>query len=428
MPKRTVPLKEDRHTEFKRWPVHADDLAAALVAFANTDGGQLFLGVDDSGRALGLANIDEALKLVDNVARNNCLPPLTVVARTVKVAGKAIVIVRVPRGDQLPYHTNRGVCFVRGSAGRRHASREELLRMFQRAESLYFDEMLVQGASLADLDGGAIETFLISSFSRGSRDFGVPYSKLLANLRLARGDCPTVAGLLLFGRNPQQFLPCAQVNAACMPGRDLVEAPLDRKDLSGQLAAIIDSTYRFVELHLRRPHVIRGVKPEPRPEIPPEAFREAIVNALVHRDYTIRGPVRLLIFVDRVEVHSPGRPPNGVDVESMVLGTHIPRNPILLSHLAKLGFVTSIGSGIPRILALVRESTGRDASIEVRSNETVVILPRPARRPSRVRCQRSQRSDPGQGRPASGGSSSSPDLPSPTTRDPALLRPRQPPR
>jgi ATP-dependent DNA helicase RecG len=375
-----LPRSEDLHTEFKLWPVHPDDLAAALVAFANTDGGCMFIGVDDHGRAVGVSRGSEVLRTVDNVSRNNVIPALTVAARIWKIARRPIVVVEVHRGDQRPYQTNRGVCFVRTASGRRHASREEMLRMFQRAESLSYDEVLLTRAGTHELDSGALEAFVLAAYGKTTAEFDVPVEKLLANLRLAREGHPTVAGLLLFGRSPQDHLPFAQVNAACLPGLDLADAPVDRKDLTGQLPSMIEAACRFVDLHLTTPHVIRGTDPERRPELPPEAIREAVVNALAHRDYTVPGPCRLLVFADRVEVRSAGRPPNAIDVDSMRLGTHIPRNPILLSHLAKLGFVTALGSGIPRMVRLVRQATGHDIGIEIRSAETIIVLPRPARR------------------------------------------------
>jgi len=110
--------------------------------------------------------------------------------------------------------------------------------------------------------------------------------------------------------------------------------------------------------------------------LPEEALRETLVNALIHRDYTIRGPIRLLIFQDRVEVRSPGKPPNTVDVETMKLGTHVPRNPILLSHFAKLGYVTSLGTGVPRVIRLVSQAVGKEPNIVGRDFEVMVSIPR----------------------------------------------------
>jgi len=371
--KRRIAGGENLSTEFKAAAIHPDDLAAGLVAFANTDGGVILFGVGDHGEILGIADIDGLARQIDNVSRGNCLPPVTVVPRRVDVEGKSLLMVQVPRGEERPYATNRGVYYVRTFSGRRQAAREELLRLFQASQSLLHDEQVVQGATLLDLDHSYFEHFLLQAYGKRLEDFHVTREQLLQNLRLAKDGRPTVAGLLLFGRDVEKFLPHAQINAAQFSGVELADAPTDRKDLTGKLVDQLEGAMRFLKAFLRVQHKIEGLNPERNPEIPEEAVREALVNAVAHRDYTIRGPVRLLVFRDRLEIHSPGKPPNTIDVEAMKLGTHLPRNPILLSHLAKMGFVTSLGSGVPRILKLVP-----GAEIAIRGIEVVVTLPRPA--------------------------------------------------
>ena len=367
---------EDLNTEFKVAAIHPDDLAASLVAFANTDGGDVFFGVDDQGVAVGIEDVDALGRQIDNVSRSNCIPPVTVLQERLVVDGRTLLVVRVPRGEERPYCTNRGVHYVRTFSGRRQAAREELLRLFQASLSLFVDEQVVTGAGLEDLDYAFFERFLLQAYGKRLADFVVPSDQLLRNLRLARNGHPTIAGVLLFGRDVERFLPHAQVNAAKFPHSDLADAPEDRKDFTGKLVDQLEGSLRFLNAHLRVRHEIRGAEPERHPEMAEEALREALVNALVHRDYTIRGPVRLLVFDDRIEIHSPGKPPNTVDVEAMKLGTHVPRNPILLSHLAKMGYVTSLGTGIPRIIKLVTESVGREPDISVRGFEVLVSIPR----------------------------------------------------
>ncbi len=367
---------ENLTTEFKAAAIHADDLAASLVAFANTSGGEIIFGVSDKGEVSGITGIDELGRSIDNVSRNNCLPPVTVVQEKVKIDEKELLIVHIPRGDERPYSTNRGVHYIRTFSGRRQASREELLRIFQAAQSLYYDEQAVIGADLTALDYSYFDYFLMHAYGKKLEDFQVEKEKLLTNLRFAKDDHPTIAGLLLLGRDPQFFMPYAQINAAHFSGNDVAQAPDDRKDFGGKLADQLEGAMRFLNTHLRVRHEIKGFEPERFPELPEEALRETIVNALVHRDYTVRGPIRLLIFNDRVEVHSPGKLPNTVDVETMRLGTHVPRNPILLSHFAKLGYVTSLGTGVPRVIRLVTEKVGKEPDIVARDFEVVVSIPR----------------------------------------------------
>jgi len=369
---------EDVHTEFKEWPVHPDDMAAGIVAFANTDGGQLILGVANDHSIRGVDDVDAAMRQVDNVAVNNCKPLVTVVQEVLRPAdGKNVLILNIPKGDQRPYCTNRGVYFIRTSSGRRQASREELLRLFQASESLYFDETQVRRAGVEDLDPDSIDQFLRQVFGKGIREQGVAYETLLGNLGLVRERHPTVAGVLFFAQRPQEFLPQAQINAARIPGSDLATVPSDRKDFGGRIPAVIEEAAKFLRVHLTVRHEIRGFESEVKEELPEVALREAVVNAVAHRDYTVQAPSRLLIFDDRVEVHTPGRLPNTVSVEAMRLGAaHVLRNPLIYTLCARLGLVTGIGSGVFRLIQAVREATGKEPDLLALESEFVVVLPR----------------------------------------------------
>ncbi|HSL84545.1 MAG TPA: RNA-binding domain-containing protein [Thermoanaerobaculia bacterium] len=366
---------EDLHTEFKAGPIHPDDLAATLVAFANTDGGQLVFGVTEARETIGVEEPDGLMRTVDNVAAQGCEPPVTVVQEVLhpEAAARPVVVVNTPKGSMRPYRTSRGVYHVRTSSGRLRASREELLRLFQAAESLFYDETPLVRLSIKDLDLGAFEAYLERT---GQEDLFEDHERLLRNWSLIENGHPTIAGILLFGRDPQRHLPYAQINAARFPGDDPSVDPSDRKDLQGRLLDVIDQAERFLDLHLRTPHRIRGFEPEPRPELPKAALREAVVNAVAHRDYTIQGPVRVFVLDDRIELHTPGKPPNGVDAEAMRAGVHVVRNPTIYARLSDAGLVTRAGTGVRRIVRLVREATGKDVGLDVRPFEVFLTIPR----------------------------------------------------
>jgi ATP-dependent DNA helicase RecG len=342
----------------------------------------LILGVTDARQITGVGDPDRAMQTVDVVAYQNCEPPLTVVQETVATpGGETVVVVNVPKGDQRPYRTNRGVYYTRTSFGRRQASRQELLRLFQAAESLFYDETLILRASLADLDLAAFRSFVQQVYGRGAEGFLAGDEGLLRNLGLARAQNgelhPTAACLLFFGREPQRFLPQAHVVAAAIPGRDLAAAPGDAKQITGVLPTILEDSARFLNIHLRTAHRIQGFEPEIRSELPAEALRETLVNALAHRDYTVLAPVRVFVFDDRVEVRTPGGLPNAVTIEAMKLGAaHVLRNPMIYILFSRLGFVTGIGSGVYRTIQLVRQAIGREPNIYQEANELVVALPR----------------------------------------------------
>jgi len=380
---RRIEQGENLHTEFKAGPVHADDLAAALVAFANTDGGQLLLGVTNEGQVQGVENPDAVMQRLDQVAYQNCEPPLTIVQESVRTDdGKTIVVVNVPQGDQRPYRTNRGDYFIRTTSGRRRASRQELLRLFQAAASLYYDEMLVPRASLEDVDRYAFEHFLRQAYQRPLEDFQIGYEALLLNLGLALQQAqairPTVAGLLFFGRDPQRFLPAAHVVAARISGSDLADPHSDVKRIEGRLPDMLESAARFLYIHLPIAHQIQGFEPEMRPELPQEALREFLVNALAHRDYTIAAPVRVFVFDDRVQVRTPGGLPNTVTFEAIRFGAvHVVRNPTIYTLCSRYGLVTGVGSGVYRAIQQIRAVTGQEPDLLIEGNEFVVSIPRP---------------------------------------------------
>ena len=133
-----------------------------------------------------------------------------------------------------------------------------------------------------------------------------------------------------------------------------------------------------MNLHLRTPHRIRGFAPEARPELPEPALREVVVNALVHRDYTIHAPVRVFILDDRVEVRSPGGFPNTVTVDMVKSGlAHVLRNPLLYTFFYRAGFVTDTGNGMHRAIEMVEAAVGKEPDVGEQGNEVVVSIPRP---------------------------------------------------
>ena len=377
---------ETLHTEFKRLPLSPDSLAAAITAFANTDGGQVFLGVEDDGQISGVDDLDRTTRMVDNVAFNNCSPPVTVLQETVKADEGMVVVVNVPVGDGRPYRTNRGTYYVRTSTGRRHASREELLRLFQAGARMFYDETPVRGSTPVDVDEEATKEMLEAIAERGLDIAGMPHERLLRNWHLIDDehgeDHLTVAGVLLLARAPQQFYPHIYISALRIAGTEVSSPPIDQKRIEGRLFDMLGDALRFLDFHLLRQHDIRRLEPEVVLEFPAECLREVLVNAIAHRDYTVAGPIRLLVFDDRVEVRTPGGLPNTVRVEQLPAGVHVTRNPTLYNLLLKRGLVTDAGSGIPRTIRLLRQANGTVPTLTIEGGEFVVALPRPPRPPS----------------------------------------------
>ena len=333
----------------------------------------MIFGVSDDKRIIGIEAPDTLFHKVDDIAFQHCDPPITVIQELLEFEEKKIVIINIPKGEQRPYRTKSGFYYIRTASGCRQASRQELLRLFQSAESFYYDETCLPRLTLSDIDFGAFENFLEET---GQAALEIDPTRLLRNWRLVSGEHPTIAGIILFGKKPQHHLPFAQINAARIPGTDVSDSPSDMKIIDGRLWDIIDQVQRFLRIHLPVPHEIKGFLPEVKPELPEEALREAVINAVAHRDYTVHGPVRIFILDDRIEFHSPGKTPNTVDEDAMRAGIHVVRNPHIYSRLSDAGLVTRAGSGIRRMIRLIRGTTGKDIDIKLRDFEVLLTIPR----------------------------------------------------
>jgi len=367
---------EDLHTEFKEYLPSNEDLAKEIVAFANTDGGQIIIGVSDDGEIVGVSNLDEVLRRVDDVAYNRCEPPVTVLPETVKVGDKVVMVINVPKGGQRPYRTSSGFFYIRSGNRVRRASREELLRLFQETESIFYDEIEIIKASFDDIDIDYFEEFMEHFYGfKPEEDQVFNYLKNLKIITERRK--PTLAGLLFFGIHPQSYLPYAKITAAYIAGEDISVPPADKKDFEGKIPEMLENFMRYLRIYLREEHRIKSLEPEAYPEIPEEAVREAIVNAVAHRDYTVRAPIRVFIFRDRIEFHSPGKLPNTVTIESIKIGgAHVLRNPTIYNLLSKMGLVTDLGSGVMRIIRLVKEHVGKDVELKETETEFILTIPR----------------------------------------------------
>ncbi|MHC2993965.1 MAG: putative DNA binding domain-containing protein [Candidatus Atribacteria bacterium] len=372
---------EDSYTEFKEERAHSDQLAAEIVAFANTEGGNLIIGVSDNGEIIGIINPDKEMQRIDNICINNCEPTIYTTIEKLIVDDKKILIVKIPKGTQRPYRTNRGIHYIRTASGKRIASSGELRLIHQASGAIYYDELPVPNTSIEDTDLEYFEEFLKKSLGGGIENFGIKTVDLLKNMKILTSyesdTVTTTGGLLFFGKHPEHHLPYCKVTIVRFPGNDIGEK-FEKKDIEGKLIEQIEGTERVLKEYLRSETKIEGFeKEEPLFEIPVESLREAVINAIAHRNYQLPSQVRIFIFDDRIEIKSPGKLPNTVTVENIKLGFPLHRNPLIVSFLAKEHRMTEIGTGIPRMIRLLKEHTGREPDFEERDQEFIVRIWRP---------------------------------------------------
>ncbi|MDH3599717.1 MAG: putative DNA binding domain-containing protein [Candidatus Tectomicrobia bacterium] len=372
---------EDSFTEFKRDISQRSDFASEMIAFANMEGGRILVGVDDSGTIAGVKAPQRVEEAILNIARHNCVPPLSPTVESIPVeGGKIVVVVEVPRRLEAPHENNSGQCYIRVGSTKRLCTPQERARLLQAASLIHFDEIPMHEVSSDDLELSAFGEYYERIYEQPLDAADVPLIPMLENMRFLvtdlRGESRlSLAGLLLFGKQPQDFLSHAYISAVRWEGVEAGETIIDRQDIMGRLPQQIEHAEAFILRNTRLSTKIESVRQEDRREYPRAVIREAIVNAVVHRDYSLEGAQTLLyIFDNRLEIRSPGALPNSVTLDNIRTHYSKPRNETIARVLLNLGYVNRLGSGIPRMIRLMREHTGREPDFEVGSAQFLVRL------------------------------------------------------
>ena len=360
---------ENSMLEFKRDDIENHVLAKDLVAFLNLEGGTVLLGVEDDGRISGTTRnrLEEWVSALCRVKIN----PLTVpVLLWVKNAerNRDVLAVSISRGPDKPYacvHNGRRTYYIRVGSTSRKESREELKRICQKSSHFRYGLEPVPGASLDAFDLRRLRDYLIQVIggpAPETEDFD-GWETLLRNIELmtisGAQHVATIDGLLLFGKNPNRYVPQSRIRAVCYPGSDPDYATRADEDLRGPMVPLKDANENIVEAGLVEQawdFVRRNTMPTARIErgrridrweYPEIVIREAVVNALVHRDYSISGTdVMLSIYSDRLEIQSPGRLPNTVTIDGMKSGMRYARNQTLVNIMRDYGYVDARGMGV----------------------------------------------------------------------------------
>jgi ATP-dependent DNA helicase RecG len=347
---------EDSRRQFKADVRNAKSLASELAAFANSEGGSLYIGVADDGTTPGLSRQDvtRVNQLINNAASQLVHSPLTVQSENVLLAnGKVVIVLSVPKGMDKPYFDNDGVIWLKtGSDKRRVNSREEFLRLFLINGQFHADELPTK-AGIDRLDKLRFRDFLHQHYQHDYPDSPAELLRLLQNMNLATDDgMLNIAGVVMFTERPEWITPAFMVKAVRFPGTEIHATDyLDSEDFTGPLRRVFDDTHAFIMRNLHKVQAGQGVNSLGTPEIPPLVFEELLVNALIHRDYLVSAAIRVFIYDDRIEIISPGHLPNNLTIDKIKEGNANIRNPILVTYVAK-GLLPyhGLGSGINRVL------------------------------------------------------------------------------
>ena len=433
---------ESSGVEFKNDQINNRDLAKEIVALANLRGGVVLLGVEDDGTVSGLSRPDDehagrrtyrkteewvVLACRDKI-RPELIPHFTVV-RDEKL-DREVGVVQIDPGWTVHHlwHNHHRTYYIRVGSTSREASPEELTRLFQQRGAFRLELRPISGTSLADLDRRRLVDYfgtvrgqdvpldrpsadwmeeteakarqedeahwraLAAARERTWRDAqDAAWESLLVNTEVLHEDDPqpaTLAGLMLFGKDPKRFLPHAKIDAAAYFSTEKDYDAKERRTLTGPILplrgvdgtllepGLVEQAVDFVRRNIETVRLADGVRREERWDYPSEVVREAMVNAIVHRDYSLSGTdIELSIYADRMEIVSPGRLANGVTPARMRAGCRSARNELLKDVMRDYGYLEHMGMGVPRkIVRGMMEHNGTDPGLVAEEEQFTVRL------------------------------------------------------
>ncbi|OQX01840.1 MAG: hypothetical protein BWK73_44710 [Thiothrix lacustris] len=351
---------ENAQIEFKSVAVRPDAIAREMVAFANTLGGTLLIGVEDDGTVSGI-NTSSLDEWVANISRNNITPALQVSVEHIVLSDKTLCVVTVPKGRDKPYQTLDGKYWLRVGSTNRMATKEELSRLFQQAGLVHFDTASVADTGIEGIDFRLVDHYYRTYYETAFLDLSTDEQQsLLLNADILTEfegvQVASVGGLLMFGKQPQRRLPHSSIMFAVFKGADITDDLADKKEVIGTLPELIDKTVGLVQLFLPNPSTIEGTRRTETVLIPLKVIREAVVNAVAHRDYSLsQRKIQVYVFSDRVEITSPGKLANTLTLAKIRYGNSAPRNIFLMKFLDNLRYFDGLGRCIPMMLKLMNE-------------------------------------------------------------------------
>lgn len=368
---------EDSKHQFKETVNEARKLADEMVAFSNTLGGMIIIGVDNHGQVSGLkkTEVEKINQHVANATTNNVKPAINVVTENIEVEGKIVIVVHVNEGINKPYCNNDGMFWVKsGSDKRKVASPEDFQRLFQSSGKIYADEIVIEGTSKDDIDIDKFNDYFRKVYKREFREIGHSLDALLVKLHLANNGKLNLGGLLLFGKYPSRFRPAFIIKAVSFYGNDATRRDYrDSEDIEGVLTRQYQDGMAFLLRNLKKTQQGQHVNSLGILEVSQVALEEVLQNAIIHRDYFKNAPIRLFVFDDRIEFISPGRLPNSLTIENIKFGNSAMRNALIASFATKMLPYRGLGLGI---LNALKEQPNIEFYNDIDGEQFKVVIPR----------------------------------------------------
>lgn len=377
---------ETSKVQFKETLPNAESVSREMVAMSNSGGGIVLIGIKDKvGTITGLTpeQIEYADRRVAEYA-DNLKPPIYITTEVVKIdeenGSKYVLIVNINEGINKPYKTAQGEIYVKqGSNKRLLTDNAEIMRLFQASGNLLADEMAVHGTTIDDINKDIFAEYFKKEFGETYEQKGLSYEEALRAKRVLRNNRISLAGLLFFGKDPQNIKPAFTVKVVSFFGNDISENQYRNKpkDLRGTIPQLFNDAMNYLKSNLHHIQVGQDFNTVGILEISEIALIELVQNALIHRDYFKNSPVRILVFDNRVEIISPGKLPNSLTVNDIKFGNPVIRNNQLVAFGSHTLPFSGLGSGIKRALA---EQPNIELINDTEGEQFRVIIPRPEKK------------------------------------------------
>lgn len=373
---------ETSSIQFKSNISNEHSVAQEMVAFANSKGGTILIGVDDkTWDVTGLTDHDirRLTNLLVNASNEHIKPPLFIETETVIINSKKVIAVAVPEGNDKPYKDKDGIIFLKNGANKRKVTNnEEILRLLSKGRHLFADELPVNQATIADINKDKFSDFFFREFKVEYENLGLGYEEALRAKRVLKEGKITLAGLLFFGKNPQNIKPAFCIKCVAFYGNSLGGTEYrDSRDITGTIPVLYDEGMAFFKRNLLHTQQGQDFNSQGILEISEIALQELLENALIHRDYIKNSPIRLLVFDNRIEIISPGSLPNGLVVEELRYGNPVVRNNLMVSYAIHTLPYRGLGSGLRRAY---EHQPNIELINDVEGEQFIVIIPRPEKK------------------------------------------------
>lgn len=377
--KKLISKAESEIIEFKKSTGEWKEIIETISAFSNTEGGKIVIGVSKSGKRSGVDIGKDTIEHLTNQISQSTDPKVHPRLTIEKIKGRSIIIIEVKESsDHLVLAFGRPFKRVGKSTIRMSKDEYEKLILEKHKDKLQFDTQICKEASLKDIDEDKIRWFLKKAKIERNLDVEpkISVKEILQKLDLLRENKPTNAAILLFGKNPQKFFLQAETRCARFKGNKPVKPFIDMKLFEGSIIDQVDKALSFILEHISMKIYLAG-KPEreERYDYPSDALREAIINAICHRDYANVGHIQIRIFDDRIEVWNPGLLPEPLTLEDLKRKhKSIPRNPLIAKSFFLIKFIEQWGTGTTDMINMCLDWGLPEPSFEYVTGDFVVTF------------------------------------------------------